>query len=65
MSHGLRGGLQTVGEKYQAGEFFLAELIMAGEIMKEAMAMIEPYFVGSGMEPIGRVAIGTVPGRHS
>ena len=62
VSHGLRGGLQTVGEKYQAGEFFLAELIMAGEVMKEAMTSLEPYFVGSGMEPIGRVTIGTVQG---
>jgi len=62
VSDGLRRGLQVVGEKYQSGEFFLAELIMAGEIMKEAMTLIEPYFKGSGIEPIGRIAIGTVAG---
>ena len=62
VSDGLRRGLQIVGEKYQAGEFFLAELIMAGEVMKEAMTLIEPHFRGSGMEPIGRIAIGTVAG---
>ncbi|MGA3405020.1 MAG: corrinoid protein [Candidatus Bathyarchaeia archaeon] len=62
VSDGLRRGLQVVGEKYQAGDFFLAELIMAGEVMKEAMTLVEPYFKGSGMEPIGRIAIGTVAG---
>jgi len=62
VSNGLRRGLQTVGEKYQAGDFFLAELIMAGEIMNEAMKTIEPYFKGSGIEPIGRITIGTVAG---
>ena len=62
VSDGLRKGLQTVGEKYQAGDYFLAELIMAAEIMKETMKTIEPYFKGSEIEPIGRIAIGTVAG---
>jgi len=29
--------MRKVGEKYEAGESFLSELMMTGEIMKEAM----------------------------
>jgi 5-methyltetrahydrofolate--homocysteine methyltransferase len=62
ISEGLKKGLDIVGEKYEKKEYFLAELIMAGETMKEAMKVIEPYMIGSGMRPSGRVVIGTVKG---
>ena len=39
----LADGMRMVGERYEAGEFFLPELMVAGEIMKEAMAIITPY----------------------
>ena len=59
---GLAKGMDAVGQKYEAGEYFLAELLMAGETMKEGMKVLEPYLKDAKREPLGRVVIGTVRG---
>ena len=43
IQEGLSPGLDKVGKKYENGEYFLMELIMAGEIMKEAVKILEPH----------------------
>ena len=58
----LAKGMDAVGQKYEAGEYFLAELLMAGETMKEGMKVLEPYLKDAKREPLGRVVIGTVRG---
>ena len=35
-------GMQYVGEDYQSGKYFISGLIMAGEIFREAMEILEP-----------------------
>jgi len=55
-------GMETVGQKYENSEYFLAELIMAGETMKEGMRLLEPYLDCCKVETIGKVVIGTVRG---
>ena len=63
VSDGLSRGMEIVGRKYEAGECFLAQLIMAGETMKEAMKILEPHFTpGDGVGSPGRVVLGTVKG---
>lgn len=59
---GLGKGMQIVGERYEKGDYFLSELIMAGVNMKEGMALVEPYLKGQTAETRGRVIIGTVEG---
>jgi len=59
---GMAKGMEVVGQKYEAGEYFLAELIMAGETMKEGLSVLEPYMKAGDMKHIGRVVIGTVEG---
>jgi 5-methyltetrahydrofolate--homocysteine methyltransferase len=60
--NGMAKGMQEVGEKYQAGEFFLPELVMAGETFKEGMKVLGPHLKPSEVAPQGRVVIGTVEG---
>jgi methylmalonyl-CoA mutase cobalamin-binding domain/chain len=58
-----RRGMTLVGERFQKGDFFLAELILSTEIFKEVAAIIEPHL--SQAEPAqtrGRVLIGTLRG---
>jgi methanogenic corrinoid protein MtbC1 len=60
-------GMQYVGEDYQSGEYFISGLIMAGEIFREAMEILEPLMPeagGSGgpAEPAGSVVVCTVRG---
>jgi methylmalonyl-CoA mutase cobalamin-binding domain/chain len=60
----LRRGLDIVGEKYENGEYFLLELIMAGEIFKDASSFILPKIKEryGGVSKKGKVLIGTVAG---
>ena len=59
---GMAKGMEIVGQKYEVGEYFLAELIVAGETMKEGMAVLEPHLTAEGIETTGRIVIGTVKG---
>jgi len=59
---GMAKGMEIVGEKYERNEYFLAELIMAGETMKEGMKVLEPYLKAGELKKIGKVVIGTVRG---
>ena len=59
---GMANGMEIVGEKYETGEYYLAELIMAGETMKEGMAVLEPYLVAGDVTRAGKVVVGTVKG---
>jgi len=59
---GMAKGMDIVGRKYEEGEYFLAELIMAGETMKEGMKILEPYLKAGDIPKLGRVVIGTVEG---
>jgi len=57
--------LREVGDKFEKGEFFLAELVTAGEAAKIVISeQLEPLLKrnGSRSKPIGRIAIGTVAG---
>jgi corrinoid protein of di/trimethylamine methyltransferase len=57
-------GVNYVGEQFSAGEMFLPELVVAGEAMKAAVAVLEPEFARRGTERkiLGRVVIGTIEG---
>jgi len=62
ITDGLAKGMEIVGQKYEKNEYFLAELIMAGETMREGMKVLEPYLRASCVKSIGKVVIGTVQG---
>ncbi|UMZ74791.1 cobalamin B12-binding domain-containing protein [Natranaerofaba carboxydovora] len=55
-------GIKTVGEKYESGEFFLPELILAGDIVKAAITKLEDQLSGSSGRKKGKFLIGTVEG---
>lgn len=40
-----RIGVELVGKRYQAGEYYLADLVMSEAIFKELMEIIEPHLV--------------------
>ena len=58
----LRDGMSIVGERFESKEYFLPDLIMAGEIFKEAIALIEPHLAAGSATPRGAVVVGTVQG---
>jgi len=58
----LTDGLDIVGKKFEASEYFLSELIAAAEIGKEISAMLKPMLGNSTERSLGKIAIGTVHG---
>ena len=54
--------MTDVGNRFERGEFFLPELLIAARAMKTAMALLRPLLAQRGAKPAGRVVIGTVLG---
>jgi len=59
VTDGMAKGINIVSEKFEAGEYFLLELIMAGEAMKAGLKILEPHLKVGEIESSGRVVIGT------
>lgn len=57
-----REGMAGVGKRYESGEYFVSDLIMAGEVFKEVMALIGTRFQGDTGTKRGAVVVGTVKG---
>ena len=57
-------GVNTVGDAFGRGDAFLPELVMAGEAMKAAVAVLDPELKKRGTERrmLGKVVIATVEG---
>ena len=56
--------MALVGQRYEAGEYFLPELIMSGEMLRRISEIVKPRLVAQteGSRRLGKVVIGTVRG---
>ena len=59
---GMAKGMEVVSKRYESGDYFLSELVMAGETMKAALEVVEPQLIESGAKSMGTIVIGTVQG---
>ena len=57
-----REGMALVGKRYEEGEYYVSDLIMAGEIFKQATALVGTKFQIDASEKRGVVVVGTVQG---
>lgn len=51
-----------VGRRFECNEYFVPELLLAARAMKAALELIRPLLTAGGIQPTGRVVIGTVKG---
>ena len=58
----LQEGMRIIGDKFEAGEFFLSELIMSAEIFKGALAVLGTEHDAPVASAKGTVVLGTVSG---
>jgi corrinoid protein of di/trimethylamine methyltransferase len=54
--------MDEVGKRFECNEYFVPELLIAARAMKTSLALITPLLAGSGVQPTGRIVIGTVQG---
>jgi 5-methyltetrahydrofolate--homocysteine methyltransferase len=54
--------MEVIGKKYETGEYYVTELIIGGETMKEAIEVLQPYLTGESSSKLGTVVVATVAG---
>jgi methylmalonyl-CoA mutase cobalamin-binding domain/chain len=57
-----QAGMNIVGDKYASGEYFVADLIYAGELMASSVAVLRPLIKSEGSGSAGKMVICTVKG---
>lgn len=58
----LRNGMSMVGNRFEAKEYFLPDLILSSDIFNQAVAIIEPSLKGDSGPARGSLVIGTAHG---
>ncbi|MEZ4605341.1 MAG: cobalamin-dependent protein [Deinococcales bacterium] len=62
LNDALVGGMNIVGVDFRDGILFVPEVLMSANAMKAGMEVLRPILSASGIEPIGKMVIGTVKG---
>lgn len=60
LSKGIVEGMEIIGKKFESSEYYLPELVVAGEICNEIFEIVKPIMKEEGR--VGKVVIGTVRG---
>lgn len=55
-------GMDIVGEKFESKEYFVGDLIFAGDLLARAIEMLKPYIGTKSKEGAGKIVLGTVQG---
>jgi 5-methyltetrahydrofolate--homocysteine methyltransferase len=59
---GLTEAMKIVGEKFEAKEYFIPDMLASAETVGEAMDILAPYLARSGVASRGKVLMATVKG---
>ncbi len=62
LQNGLIAAMDEVGRLFEQGDYYVPEMLIAAMAMKAGVQHLRPLLVESGVEPIGKVVIGTVKG---
>lgn len=62
LNEGMIAAMAEVGQLFEEGEFFVPEMLISARAMQAGLAVLKPHLVASGVEPIGKVVVGTVQG---
>ena len=58
----MTGAMGVIGRRFQDGDIYVPEMLIAARAMKEATAILEPVLVAAGIRPEHTAVIGTVEG---
>ena len=58
LNNGMIGAMGEVGRRFEDGEYFVPEMLIAARAMKEALAVLKPHLVTADVASAGRVVAG-------
>jgi 5-methyltetrahydrofolate--homocysteine methyltransferase len=58
----MTSAMDTIGRKFQEGEIFVPEMLIAARAMKAGTELLEPVLLAAGVKPEFRALVGTVEG---
>ncbi len=62
MQEGLIAAMSEVGSLFEAGDFFVPEMLISARAMQAGLSVLKPMLVASGSKSAGKIVIGTVKG---
>ncbi len=62
INRGLTAGMVIVGQKFEAEEYYIPDMLASAEAVGAAMEILEPHFGKSGIKPKGKIIVATVRG---
>ena len=62
ISQGLTEAMDIVGQKFEAEEYFIPDMLASAEAVGAAMEILEPHLARSGIKSKGKIIVATVEG---
>jgi len=62
INRGLTEGMDIVGQKFEAKEYYIPDMLASAEAVGVAMEILEPHLAKSGIESKGKIIVATVKG---
>jgi len=62
LAEGMIEAMREVGSLFEAGEYYVPEMMAAARAMQAGLGILRPVLVASGVKRLGKVLIGTVKG---
>jgi 5-methyltetrahydrofolate--homocysteine methyltransferase len=62
LNHGLIAAMNEVGQRFEAGDLFVPEMLIAARAMQSGLKYLKPYLAMAEVKAVGKIAIGTVKG---
>jgi len=62
IERGLTNGMDIVGQKFEAKEYYIPDMLASAEAVGAAMEILEPHLAKSGIKSKGKIIMATVKG---
>ena len=62
LTDGLISAMSEVGRLFEAGEYYVPEMLVAARAMKGGLALLRPGLLAANVKAVGKIVIGTVQG---
>jgi 5-methyltetrahydrofolate--homocysteine methyltransferase len=62
LDDGMIAAMAEVGDRFERGEFYIPEMLIASRAMQAGLAILKPHLIEANVESVGTVVAGTVRG---